>query len=60
MSLRAINADESFVLITLESGKVELRSINGILIRNICLRDSVNVKFSGQDIAIELENGKLN
>ena len=47
------------VVVTLTDGKVELRKINGLLIRSVCQRNAVNAKFSGKDIAVELANGKI-
>ena len=54
-----LNSDESLVLLTLESGKVELRRDTGYLIRVICDRDAVNARFSGKDLVIEMKNGTI-
>ena len=53
-----LNAVQDKILITYESGKVELRKDSGSLIRTIVTSKAVDARFNGNDIAVKLSTGK--
>lgn len=53
-----INADQTPILVTTASGRVELRKENGPFIRAIVSSDAVQARFSGKDILVTTNKGK--
>jgi hypothetical protein len=53
-----INNDENMVVTLLEDGCVQLYSVQLGYIRNIRNFGAIRIRWSGNDIAIGLENGK--
>lgn len=54
-----LNEDQSLALITLSSGRAEIRKVQtGSHVKTFTSRNVVNGKWVGDDVALELANGK--